>query len=203
MSEDGLASAIFAAMILIILAGLMLGFLLGRKAADRIGWSGNKRTAMGVIVGALGIGGGLLAVIATFYESSWDPPPQVTFNAPPGFSHTWVIVLEDPSAARQLVWQGIEMPFFGKKTVIDVPPSGIVRVKKLDGLSGRVDINAQWSDGSASTGQGGGPAPKSSGAISFSSFNKVTSAGEALPDPPFGDKEALGSYIAARENAPK
>ena len=162
-----------------------------------------KKTLADVVgLGVLGVGCGMLVMIATFYESTWAPPPQVTFNAPPGFAATWVIMLEDPTVSTQLTWQGRELPFSGKRTSIDVPLSGIVRVKSLGALSGRVDTTVTWSDGSTSTGQGGGPAPRSTGAVSFSAFNRAkvgASDDTGQADPPFGDTEALGAYIAARE----
>jgi hypothetical protein len=200
MGESGMALAIFAGMLLILVAALLLAFLASRIAARSFGWTGNKRMLSSLFFCALGIGVGVVAVIATFYESTWHPPPKVTFNAPPGFTQNWVILLEDLTTSKTLVWQGVEMPFFAKRTVIDVPPSGIVRVRSLERLIGRVDTDANWNDGSYSTGQGGGPAPKATGAISFSAFNRGGSGASAQTDPPFGDHEAFGAYIAAREN---
>ncbi len=199
MQGDGLAQAILIGMALIIAAGLGVGLLLSRMLAHRFGWSGSKRVSAGLGLGALGIGAGALAVIATFYESTWDPPPLLTLNAPPGFTHTWVIVLEDPAASQALSWQGVALPFLGKRTALDVPPSGIVRVRDLGELRGRADIDARWNDGSSSTGQAGGPAPKSTGANIFGAFNRVKGESAAQDEPPFGDEVALGAYIAARE----
>jgi hypothetical protein len=203
MNDSGLALAIFIGMILIVLTGLLLGMLLGGIVSRALGWSGTKRWLASLGLGALGIGGGVLAVIATFYESTWAPPPEVTFNAPPGFAHEWVILLEDQSVSNRLPWQGVEMPFFGKRTQIDVPPSGIVRLHDLGGLDGRMDIKARWNDGSSSTGQAGGPAPQATGATSHRAFNRVKSEGGAQEDPPFGNAAALGDYIAARERGPR
>ena len=197
MSGDGMAAAIAVAMALIILGGILAGVFIGRSVARR--WSGINGTVAGLIFGVVGLGGGLLAVVATFYESTWSPPPQITFGTPPGFSKSWVIVLEDPAAATDLVWTGWEVPFKGKTAVVAVPAHGVVRLRSLAGVSGRVDTTVVWSDGSSSTGQGGGPAPKSTRAVSFSAYNRVSQQENAAADPPFGDSEALGAYIAALE----
>ena len=202
MNDNPLAWAIVGAMVLIVLTGLVLGLVLGRAATNSLGWSGAKKYSVMLGLGALGVGCGMLVMIATFFESTWAPPPQVTFNAPPGFAEKWVIMLEDPAVSTQLNWQGRELPFSGKRTSIDVPLSGIVRVKSFGALGGRVDTTVKWSDGSTSTGQGGGPAPKSTGAVSYSAFNRAKagdSGDTGQADPPFGDADALGAYIAARE----
>jgi hypothetical protein len=199
MNEDGLATAIFVGMVLFVLAGSLAGFLLGRILASSLGWSGAKRMSSSLGLGALGVGCGVLAVIATFYESIWAPPPQVMLNVSSGFTKFWVIVLEDQAVSRPIIWQGAEIPFFGKKTVIEVPPSGIVRVRDLSGLSGRVDINARWSDGSRSTSQAGGPAPKSTGANIFVAFSRDHADGATRDEPPFGNSVELGAYIDAQE----
>jgi hypothetical protein len=201
MAENGLALAIFAAMAAIILIGTVLGYLLSRGLARGRGWSGTSRAISGVALSALGVVVGGLVVTATFFESTWAPPPRVQFNAPSGFTHTWVFLLEDPSSTNRLIWTGFEVPFRGKNTIVDVPITGVLRVQSLSGISGRVDIDARWNDGSYSTGQGGGLAPKSTGANSVSSFNWVN--GKIKEEPPFSDREAFGAYIAARERETK
>jgi hypothetical protein len=198
--DTGLAYAIGITMILIVLTGLLAGILLGRILARRLGWSGAKRLLAILGLSAIGVGGGALVVIANFYEDIWAPPPQVTFNTPPGFAQNWVIVLEDPLSPVQLVWKGPDIPFFGTKAVIDVPSSGIVRLRDdLGRLHGRGDINILWSDGAYHSGYAGGPAPKSTGATVFSAFNRVSSGEDRPAQPPFNDDAALGAYIVARE----
>jgi hypothetical protein len=199
MNDGGLATAILIGMVLIVGAGLFFALVFSKMLARRFGWSGGKRSAATLALGALGVGAGVVAVIATFYESTFQPPPQVTFTAPPGFTHTWVFVLEDRASPNALVWTGADIPFVGKKTQIIVPPSGIVRVRDMTGLSGRVDTRVLWSDGATSTGQGGGPAPKSTGAVSYSGYNRITRGRDEGADPPAGNDEAFGAYIAARE----
>jgi hypothetical protein len=166
-----------------------------------------------------GFGGGVLIVIATFYENTWAPDPEVTFNVPPGFTQNWVILLEDRSSSVQLVWTGVGvvMPFFRKKTLIDVPSSGIVRLRDLSGLGGIYgETSVLWSDHSSTFVRNRGRAPKSTGATSYAAF----SHGEEAPqgyltayqeldrrEEPcaswecgsWRDDAALGAYIAARE----
>jgi hypothetical protein len=199
MGRDGeLALAIGILMILIVLGGLLLGVLLSRMMARRLGWSSDKLLLITLGLGAIGSGGGILVVIATFYEDTWAPPPQVTLNVPPGFSQDWLILLEDPKSSTQLVWEGVEIPFFGKKTSIDVPASGIVRVRDLSELRRPGPETIQWSDGSCNTGYSGGLAPESTGAIRYMAFERLKSdCGASHSLLPYG--EALGAYIAARE----
>jgi hypothetical protein len=199
MNGNGLAVLIIAAMILITFGGLLLGALLGRTVARNRGWSAAKQTVVSAGLAALGVGGGVLVVFATFYESTWAPPPQVTFTPAAEFSQSWVIILEDPSSTNRLVWQGLEVPFFGKRTAVRVPPGGIVRVHSFGDLSGRADTSALWSDGASSTSQAAGLAPKSSNARYFIAFNRETPASRGQAEPPFVDGDALGAYIAARE----
>jgi hypothetical protein len=193
--DDELALAIGIAIILMILGGLLLGALLSWMMGRRLGWSGGKLLLITLGLGAIGGGGGILVAIATFNEDTWAPHPQVTLNVPPGFRQDWLILLEDPKAATQLVWEGVEIPFFGKRTVIDVPASGIVRVRDLTGLSRPGTI--QWSDGSCNTGFAGGLAPESTGATHYMAFERIHCGVQHYSSLP--DGEALGAYIAARE----
>lgn len=199
MGRDGeLALAIGIVMILIVLGGLLLGVLLSRVMGRRLGWSSDKLLLIALGLGAIGGGGGLLVVMATFYEDTWAPPPQVTLNVPPGFEQNWLILLEDPNASTQLLWEGVEIPFFGKRTSIDVPASGIVRVRDLSELRRPGPETIQWSDGSCNSGYSGGLAPESTGAIRYLAFERLESDCDSPHSPlPYG--EALAAYIAARE----
>jgi hypothetical protein len=201
MNDNGMAIAILGAMALILLAALLVGFIVSKILVRIFGWTGAKRNFAYLAIAAIGCGGGVLVVTATFYESSWSPPPQITFVVPPGFSQNWVIVLEDPKVTQQLVWKGVELPFSGKSTSVNVAPNGILRVQNLGALVGRMDIDVKWSDGVSSVGQAGGLAPQSTGATLFSAFNRVIANGAVQADPPFGDTEALGVHILERENA--
>ena len=197
MGRDGeLALAIGILMILIVLGGVLLGVLLSRLMARRLGWTSDKLLLIALGLGVIGGGGGILVVIATFFEDTWAPPPQVTLNVPPGFRQDWLILLEDAKSSTQLVWEGAEVPFFGKKTLIDVPASGIVRVRDLSEL--RRPGTIKWSDGSCNTGYSEGLAPESTGAVRYMAFERLKSDCGA-PQLPLPYGEALGAYIAARE----
>jgi hypothetical protein len=204
--DSGLAQAIGILFLLIVLGAFLLGFLVGRILARRLGWNGAKRSLVSLGLGAVVAGGFALVVIGNvYYRDTWAPRRQVTFNAPPGFAQNWVVLLEDRrSGSVQLVWDGVEMPFFGKKTVIDVPLSGIVRVRDLSGLRNSPrGFKVLWSDGSCNNGWGGGPVPrsiKSTGASAYMAFNRVSADCGAHPLLP--DDEALGAYIAAQERGP-
>jgi hypothetical protein len=195
--DSGLAQAIGILMILLVLGGLLLGVLLSRILGRRLGWSGAQLLLGTLSLGAIGLGAGAVAVLAIFRHDIWAPPAQVTFNSPPGFAQDWVILLEDREGSTQLVWKGVELPFFTKKAVIAVPPSGIVRMRDLSEVRGPRDIKVVWSDGSCNNGNAGGPAPKSTGATRYVAFNRVEA--DCGAHPPFLDDEALGTYIAARE----
>jgi hypothetical protein len=199
MGRDGeLALAIGIVMILIVLGGLLLGVLLSRVMGRRLGWSSDKLLLIALGLGAIGGGGGLLVVMPTFYEDTWAPPPQVTLNVPPGFKQDWLILLEDPNASTQLLWEGVEIPFFGQRTSIDVPASGIVRVRDLSELRRPGPETIQWSDGSCNSGYSGGLAPESTGAIRYLAFERLEQDCDSPHSPlPYG--EALAAYIAARE----
>jgi hypothetical protein len=193
---DELALAIFITMFLIVLGGLLLGVLPVRMMARRLGWSGHKRLLITLGLGVIGVGGGILVVIATFYEDMWAPPPQVTLNVPPGFRQDWLILLEDPKSSAQVVWEGVKIPLFEKKAVIDVPASGIVRVRDLSELFRPGTI--QWSDGACNAGYRIGYAPESTGAIHYMAFGRLKSDCDASHSL-WPDDEAMRAYIEARE----
>lgn len=194
-----LAAVILGAMILILLAGFGIGFFLGRVIAGRFGWQSGKRTLAALGMGATGLCIGALIVIATFFESTWSPPPMIRFDVPPGFAPHWVILLEDRTASATIAWRGKELPFSGKSAAIRVPRSGVVRVRDLGEIAGRGDIRTHWSDGARSIGFAGGPAPKASGATFYSAFDRDGPRAARSEAPPFGDEAALAAYVAARE----
>jgi hypothetical protein len=198
MPEERLALVIGILMMLIVLGGVLAGVLLGRLLTRRLSWSGARRLLTVVCTSAIGAGAGVLTVIANFREDIWAPPPQIVLNVPQGFSQDWAILLEDSKSPGQLAWKGVDMPFFGKTTMIDLPPSGVVRVQDLGVIRGRGGLRIVWSDGSINRGQAGGPAPQSTGATSFSAFNRAKSWLDMPPYLPFGDAE-LGAYIVAQE----
>ncbi|MEO8247745.1 MAG: hypothetical protein ABI589_00095 [Burkholderiales bacterium] len=202
MNDDGmggLAMAIGIAMLLILLVAFVLPFFAGRLFARKRGWSGAKSHSASIGMGLLGLACGGLIVIATFFESTWLPPPKLSFIASPGFTGDWVVLLEDPKASQAIDWSGVEMAFFGKSARIVVPTSGILRVKDLAGIAGRADVDVMWSDGAPSSASAGGPAPAGVGARTYSAFNRESVNGAPAADPPFGDQAAFAAYIEARE----
>lgn len=195
---NGLAAAIFAVMAVMIAGGFAVFFLIGRLIGRRLGLSPGRRLAAGLALGFAGIGVGVLAVIATFYEGTWAPPPAIRLDVPPGFAHRQVILLEDPTVSRALVWRGVGAPFHGKSAVIAVPVSGIVRVRDLGMITGRGDIAVTWSDGAWAGGLSAGPAPSSLGAGSYVALLRNGASAAPAEDLPF-DPEALARYIRKRE----
>lgn len=189
----GLAAAIFAAMAFMLLAGFAVLFWVARAVARARGWSGAKARNAGLLGGLAGLGFGMLAVAATFFESSWMPPPRLDFVTPPGYAHEWTILLEDPRAAAKLNWQGPGLPFTQRHASVSVPSSGIMRVQSFGEALGRGDLAVGWGDGSPHTGSGMGPAPASTGANYYIAVNRGGPA-TVLPY----DK-ALGQMIAQRE----
>jgi hypothetical protein len=194
---NGMAAAIVVVMGLMLAGGLALFWWLGRLLAKAAGWRGRRVALSGLLLGLVGLGAGALLVAATFFESSWAPPPAVTLRLPPGFAHREVLLIEDPRAARTLAWTGVEAPFSGKATTVAVPPGGIIRLRSLDGLAGRADARVVWSDGAAATGAGGGPLPPGIGQGSYLVFSR----GEpnVALEPPWSDPAALAAWIRARE----
>lgn len=85
-------------------------------------WAG-LAASLGSLGGALL---GFLAMVFLFYETRWDPPVEITFEVPPGYSHETVILLEDPSA-EELAWSGL----FTERAFVAVPRGGVVRVRSV------------------------------------------------------------------------
>ena len=208
MSGDGMggmALAILVSMVLILLLAFGVFYAIGRFVATRKGWTGRKRNLTGIGAGFAGILLGLIAVSATFFESTFSPPPQITFAAPPGFDHEWVILLEDQRVSTSLQWSGVNAPFTSQSTRINIPSSGVLRVQSLDQIAGRGDLDIRWTDGSQNNGMASGGAPEATGASLYVAYNRMP-AGATGPniagEPPFGDNDAMAAYIAARENPP-
>lgn len=67
---------------------------------------------------------------ATFYESSFSPPPELRLTAPAGFDAPWVVLLEDPRG-RTLVWDESALPFMTTTAELALPPSGVVRIRSF------------------------------------------------------------------------
>lgn len=184
----GLSAAILLAILAMLVAGFLVFYLVGKKV-----FRGNRPVAL--LLGIVGLGVGYLAVTATFFENSWSPPPRIRLETPAGYSHPNVILLVDRSAPAGLVWHGSALPFSGQSATLQVPPSGVVRLNDIGPLSGRVDATIEWSDGSASAGIGGGPAPAGLNAESYTIIVRAPDGTE----PPYADEAAMAAYIQARE----
>lgn len=127
----GLATLIAIAMGMMALVPAVLLGLLGFFALRKRGHG-----AAGAILGALlGVGGGVLAAISTFYERTWDPPNVLALDVPPGFDEESIVFLVDASAP-EVEWSGISMPFVERHAHLAVPPSGVVHVHDIDWLEG-------------------------------------------------------------------
>lgn len=198
MGGDGMgamAAAIFGAMALMLIAGFVIAFFIGRWLARNA--APGKRLAISLTAAIVGVGIGLLAVTATFFESSWSPPPKLYITVPPRFAHGEAIFIEDAARGAPLTWHGVEIPFMGKTARITLGPSGVARVKSFGDMAGRGDLAVQWSDGADANGYAGGPGPKALGASGFI----ILSRGAWAPgrfEPPMEDA-ALAAYVRQRE----
>jgi hypothetical protein len=136
-------------------------------------------------------------VTATFFESTWAPPPELRIVVPDGFAQKWVLLLEDPKTGQDIHWQGSAAPFSGLRADIAVPAGGILRVKGFGAMAGRADTRVVWSDGAPINGAGGGPAPAGVDAVSYMAFARASSDPTAMPEHLPAD---LAAYVKAREN---
>ena len=154
---DGLALAILLASLCILIAPALvlgtLGYVVSRK---RRGWLG---ALAGVVIG---LGAGALGVVATFMESTWDPPMELTLEVPPAFAHDQVLIVADPTASTEIDWRGLDVPLMARTASLAVPPSGVVRVRELGALDGG-GVNAQLSSGETHWGMTAMNAPSSLG----------------------------------------
>ncbi len=189
----GMAAAIVAAMAFMLLGGMALLFWIGRTVARARGWDRTRARNAGVFGGLVGLGLGALAVAATFFESSWSPPPRLDLNVASNYAQPWTILLEDPRAAATLDFEGSGLPFTQRHASLAVPHNGIVRVRSFGEAMGRADLVVRWSDGSAQSGSGMGPAPASTGAKYFIAVDR------GGPPKMLPSDDALARLIAARE----
>lgn len=189
----GLAAAIALASICILALPAVLGGVLGYFALRK--WS----AAAGAIVGAL-LGGGMgyVAVMATFYESSFDPPVAITFETPPGYRHDDVILLEDPSAP-EIPWTGLDVPFSSPTARMPVDRGGVARVRSLEALR-TSDRRAFLATGEMALGFSTYPAPPGLSATSVVVFDFAPYGARREPELPYFDEgEALAIVLRARE----
>lgn len=198
---DGLGGLAFVilALMAMMLVGLALGFgAVGLFIAKRLGWSGGRRVALVVALALVGMAGGWLWANATFYESQFDPPPELRIRVAGGFAEPWAILLEDPARGVPLVWTGGTMPFDAPVAEVALPRGGVLRVRDFGQAQGRGDLTVVWSDGARSMGLGMGPAPAGLGARSYLAVSRdpadATGPGTELPQ-----GAALAAYIRTRE----
>jgi hypothetical protein len=195
---SGLAIAIGICMILLVLGGVALFALLGRALTRKL--PPTRRRLVLVLMALAGAGLGWMLVMATFYESSWAPPPRLSLATPAGFDAPFVILLEDPRAPGTVEWRDSVLPFTAATAEISVPRTGIVRVRDFGLMAGHADLGIVWPDGTQGFGAGGGPGPPGTGARSYMII--------ARPGAPpsdgleFVEPAALTAYIAQRERAP-
>lgn len=196
---NDLAAVIFLACVLLVVVPAAFAFWVARKNTS----AQNPYRALVVAASvALGLVAGGLAVVATFFESTWSPAPRVELVLPTQFDHDWVILLETPGASRTLTWSGVEAPFSGKKTVVEVPTSGLVRVQSLAVVAGG-NVEARTHEGTQSDGSAIGPGPTALGATSYLALSVPRNAASLRrPEtPPFGDTAAFAHYLREREAA--
>lgn len=164
----GLAAAILIAMVLmVVVPGLVLGGL-----AHRV-WRHAAVTGVAVVLGA---GGGAIAVAATFYGETITRP-TLQLEAPAGYEHEWVILLEDPTVDRRLDWSGGLAP----TASLRIPAGGVIRVAALpDPFRGDTDV--VLSGGPHNTGLVARPVPAELRATRMLAFGFAAYGEQTEPD---------------------
>jgi len=195
----GLALGIALVIGLMLAAGFGIAFWLGRGTAKPGAGApagATRGTARGLLFGVMGLAIAAVGVSATFYESSFSPPPRLDVTVPAGYAQPWTIVLEDANAGASLDWQGSALPFTQRHASLSIPQSGVARVRSLGEALGRGDLEVNFSDGARLIANGGGPAPVGSRASNYLLLGRAAADG-AMPEAPSGD--SLANEIAARE----
>jgi hypothetical protein len=191
----GMALAILIAMLLMLAFGFGLALLSARGIARRVG---GKSGLWGLGAGLGGLALATLAITATFYESTWAPPPRLELSVPAGYAHDWTIILEDRTATRTLTWSRSALPFVQSKATLNIPASGVVRVQSLGKAGGIVNLDVRWSDGAWYSSIGGGRAPAGTGARTYIMVDHNIENGNSVQSL---DTEKLAEVISAREQA--
>lgn len=165
----------------------------------------SRRRVTILFVTLLGLALGYLLMIGTFREDLVDPSPQIRLVTPPSYRDGRIFILEDPIRGRDIDWQGGNEPFSTRFAVIEVPASGVVRLRAMraevpvsPGVY-RADINIIWGEDRNGGVNGGGDGPPGTGARAYLIVERSDAlAGGTLPALP-ADPAALGEYILARE----
>jgi len=189
----GLALGIGIVIVVMVLVasaiGGTVGWLLLRRRAGAVGL---------VLGGAVGVGVGLLAVTATFFERTWSPPNELVLKAPAGFSHEWVYLVGDPTVDRDLQWSGGSLPFTRRVAALEVPRSGVVRLRHQFELQGwteaRLEVGGVFS--AVDNGMSWSSLPPPGGRVVGFDFSEYPGTKFSPRD----DPEALAARIAALES---
>ncbi len=189
---EGLALAILLASICILLTPALLlgglGYFVLRKRAGIVG------AAIGAVVG---LGMGALIVVATFMESTWNPPLELTFEAPPDLRHRSVLLLEDPTVSTEIPWSGMEMPLSSPSARLPIPASGFLRVRSLEAIRTH-DRIVRLSTGEEALGMAFLNPPPGLGGSQLMYFD-FTPYPSSEPDPSLMDPATLEAWVRARE----
>jgi hypothetical protein len=191
----GLALAILIAMVLIVLGAVALFFLVARRLTRNLA-PPRRNLVVGLMV-LVGAGAGWMVMMATFFEESFSPPPLLRLAIAPGFDAPAAIILEDPRASRTMETRGGWLPFSATTADVDVPPSGIVRVRSFGAMGGHANLDTVWSDGMTSFGAWSGPGPPGTGATAYMVIERHDSP--AGGDLQMAEPPALAAYVAQRE----
>jgi len=139
---QGLAIAIGLGCLLMLLVPSAALALLARR------FIGPGYTIAGALVG---FAIGAVAMMATFFESTFSPPLTLAAQTPADFAHEWVVLVAD--GATEITWTGSSLPFTSRTAHVKVPASGVVHVKTLGDIDGG-DINGRLPRGAMSVGRG-------------------------------------------------
>lgn len=195
---NGLSTVLGIIMILMVLGAVALFALIGRALTRKL--APPRRHLVTLLVALVGAGLGWLLVIATFYESTLWPPPQLSLAIPPGFDAPVVILLEEPRAGQTLEWRGGALPFTAPAAAIGVPRSGIVRVRNFGPIGVGTYFEVIWSDGRRGfLVASGNRGPPGTGATAYHILDARRDAPLPGAFQTYDDGSAIGAYIEQRE----
>ena len=192
---SGMALGILISMVLIVLGAVALSVFAGRMLARNLA-PPRRRLAVGLTI-LVGAGAGWMLVMVMFFGWSWSPQPRLRLATAAGFDAPAAVLLEDPRASRTIEWRGGRLPFTAESAEIEVPPTGIVRVRSFGPMAGRTNVDVTWSDGMTSFGAWGGPGPPGTGATAHVMIERHDSPARGAlqqAEPP-----AIAAYVAERE----
>jgi hypothetical protein len=205
MEGDGMGGMVLWIMlgvVLIIALATVLPALLGWMIARRLRLPRRGQALAATAAALFGAMTSLAIVLANFRESTWNPPPRLTFNVPAGFAGEHIVLLQDPSSLGELDLRGMDVPLMAREASIDLPASGIVRIRDASALHERGTIDAHLSDGSELTGFGSGPGSKRMRATAYLKWERVP-AGSLPVDKlsALDTQDGLERYVDSTERA--